>query len=292
MGDLIRLQAFAKLNYALDVLSLRTDGYHEIRTVMQSISLADEVEVERAESGFDLTVEPAGTDVGPTRENTTHGAWRALREATGEELPVRVRLNKKVPSGAGLGGGSADAAAVLVALNEMFGLGLDDERLREVGLRVGADVPFCIAGGTALGEGIGEELTPLPATPDHRLVVTRPAEAANTAEVYRAYDGRPGQKVFHASAVRNAIQAGDLAALGAGVGNALSPVTREMVLAVRELETALLEAGALGASMSGTGTAVYGIFPDENAAANAIRAVDAPFAGVFAPVDRGVEILT
>lgn len=292
MGRLMRLRAFAKVNYALDVLGVRDDGYHDIQTVMQSISLADEIEVERGGSGFDLTVEPAGTDVGPADENTVYGAWKTLREATGEPLPVRVRLFKKVPSGAGLGGGSADAAAVLVALNELFGLGLDDGRLREVGLRVGADVPFCVTGGTALGEGIGEKLTVLPAPPDHRLVVTRPAEAANTAEVYRTYDSRPGQTVFHAGVVRSAIEAGDLAALGLGVDNALKPVTREMVLAVRHLETALLKAGALGASMSGTGTAVYGIFPDENAATNAIRTIDVPFAGVFAPVDRGVEVLT
>lgn len=288
----MRLKAFAKVNYALDILGLRDDGYHDIQTVMQSISLADEVEVERGGGGFDLTVEPAGTDVGPAEENTVHGAWKALREETGEELPARVRLFKKVPSGAGLGGGSADAAAVLVALNEMFGLGLDDERLREVGLRVGADVPFCVAGGTALGEGIGEVLTPLFTPPDHRLVVARPWKAANTAEVYRAYDSRPGQTVFHAGVVRSAIEAGDLAALGAGVGNALTPVTREMVPAVRHLETALLEAGALGASMSGTGTAVYGIFPDENAATNAISTIDVPFAGLFEPVTRGVEVLT
>lgn len=291
MGDLIRLQAFAKLNYALDVLSLRTDGYHEIRTVMQSISLADEVEVERAESGFGLTVEPAGTDVGPTRENTTHGAWRALREATGEELPVRVRLNKKVPSGAGLGGGSADAAAVLVALNEMFGLGFDGEQLREVGLRVGADVPFCVAGGAALGEGIGEVLTSLPAAPDHRLVVARPLKAANTAEVYRAYDSHPGEPVRCAGDVVAAIKAGDATALGGSVGNALTPVTREMVPAVHALETALLEAGALGAAMSGTGTAVYGLFRDLDAAERASRRLRAPFVGVYEPVSRGVEFI-
>ena len=288
---MMRLKAFAKVNYALDVLGLRDDGYHDIQTVMQSISLADEMEVEKVETGFDLTVEPAETDIGPLEKNTIHAAWQALREATGERLPARVRLFKKVPSGAGLGGGSADAAAVLVGLNELFGLGLDDERLRDVGLRVGADVPFCVAGGTALGEGIGEKLTPLPAPPRHRLVVARPAEAANTAEVYRAYDSRSPQTVFHAEAVRKAIEAADRAALGAGVGNALSSVTRKLVPAVPSLEATLLEAGACGACMSGTGTAVYGIFSDEEAAANAVRDVDAPFVGVFEPVERGVEIL-
>lgn len=291
MGDLIRLKAFAKLNYALDILRLRPDGYHEIRTVMQSISLADEVEVERAENGFDLTVEPAGTDVGSKQKNTVFMAWKSLREAAGEELPARARLHKKVPSGAGLGGGSADAAAVLVALNELFGLGFGDERLREIGLRVGADVPFCVAGGTVLGEGIGEVLTPLPAAPDHRLVVARPLQAANTAEVYRAYDSHPEEPVRRAGAVVAAIKAGDVTALGGSVGNALTPVTREMVSAVHALETALLEAGALGAAMSGTGTAVYGIFRDPDAAESAARHLRAPFVGVYEPVSRGVEFI-
>lgn len=287
----MRLKAFAKVNYALDVLDLRDDGYHDIRTVMQSISLADEIEVEPADSGFGLTVEPAETDVGPKEKNTVYAAWKELSKEAGRSLPARVRLYKKIPSGAGLGGGSADAAAVLVALNELFDLDLDEERLRAVGLRVGADVPFCVSGGTALGEGVGELLTPLAAAPDHRLVVARPTEAANTAEVYRAYDSRPAQSVFYSDFVEEAIEAGDVVALGAGVGNALSPVTREIVPAVRGLEESLLDAGSLGAAMSGTGTSVYGIFADEGAATAAMRSLDAPFVGVFGSVSRGVEFL-
>lgn len=287
----MRLKAFAKVNYALDVLGLRDDGYHDIRTVMQSISLADEIEVEPAGSGFGLTVEPAETDVGPKEKNTVYAAWKELSKEAGRLLPARVRLYKKIPSGAGLGGGSADAAAVLVALNELFDLDLDEERLRAVGLRIGADVPFCVSGGTALGEGVGELLTPLAAAPDHRLVVARPTEAANTAEVYRAYDSRPAQSVFYSDSVEEAIEAGDVVALGAGVGNALSPVTREIVPAVRGLEESLLDAGSLGAAMSGTGTSVYGIFADEGAATAAMRSLDAPFVGVFGSVSRGVEFL-
>ncbi len=287
----MRLKAFAKVNYALDVLDLRDDGYHDIRTVMQSISLADEIEVEPADSGFGLTVEPAETDVGPKEKNTVYAAWKELSKEAGRSLPARVRLYKKIPSGAGLGGGSADAAAVLVALNELFDLDLDEERLRAVGLRVGADVPFCVSGGTALGEGVGELLTPLAAAPDHRLVVARPTEAANTAEVYRAYDSRPAQSVFYSDSVVESIEAGDIVALGAGVGNALSAVTREIVPAVRRLEESLLDAGSLCASMSGTGTAVYGIFADEGAATAAMRSLYAPFIGVFEPVTRGVEVL-
>src|SRR5215210_1819539 len=151
----VRLMAFAKVNYALDVLALRPDGYHEVSTVMQSFSLADEVGLQRAAGGFDLSVEPEGVEIGAQERNTAYLARKALQRLIGEELPVRVTLRKRIPAGAGLGGGSADAAAVLVGLNELFGLGLLVGDLREVGATLGADVPFCISGGTALGEGVG-----------------------------------------------------------------------------------------------------------------------------------------
>ncbi|HEX2728263.1 MAG TPA: hypothetical protein VHM16_00825, partial [Rubrobacteraceae bacterium] len=156
MGDLsrgIHLRAFAKVNYTLEVRGIRRDGYHEISTVMQNVSLADEIELTRAASGFDLRIEPEDVEVGPPESNTVYGAWTLLREWTRRDLPVQMRLIKNIPAGAGLGGGSADAAAALIGLNRLFDLKLRDEELREIGVRIGADVPFCIAGGTALGEG-------------------------------------------------------------------------------------------------------------------------------------------
>ena len=154
--DRIVLWAFAKVNYALEVRGLRDDGYHEISSVFQSVSLADELEIERSGGGFELIFEPDGVEVGPLEENTVYKAWALLWEASGHELPARIRLHKKIPAGAGLGGGSADAAAVLVGMNELFDLGLEIEDLRRLGARIGADVPFCLSGGTALGEGVGE----------------------------------------------------------------------------------------------------------------------------------------
>ena len=187
----VRLKAFAKVNYALDVVGLRPDGYHEIRTVMQSVSLADEVTVERVANGFELRVEPDDPGIGPAEDNTAYRAWRLLCELCGAELPARVTLRKNVPAGAGLGGGSSDAAAVLRGLDELFGLGLSAAELRGVGERIGADVPFCLVGGTALAEGIGETLTPAPAPPDHRLLIVKPPRSAETGKVYRAYDAGP-----------------------------------------------------------------------------------------------------
>jgi 4-diphosphocytidyl-2-C-methyl-D-erythritol kinase len=285
----IRLRAFAKVNYALDVLGLREDGYHEVRTVMQSVSLADEVGIEVANRGFELRVEPEGTSIGPPEENTAYRAWKLLCGLVGDELPIRVTLRKGIPAGAGLAGGSADAAAVLVGLNGLFDLGLRVGELRGVGARIGADVPFCVSGGTALGEGVGELLSPLPAPPDHRLVVAKPLAGVETGKIYSAYDEGPAGSTTTASAVVAALESGSLPALAAAVGNDLAPVTAGLVPEVAELRRGLMDAGAFGASMSGSGTAVYGLFDEEEAARSAAQRSGAPFAGVYRPVSCGVE---
>jgi 4-diphosphocytidyl-2-C-methyl-D-erythritol kinase len=287
----IRLRAFAKVNYALDVLGLRNDGYHEVSTVMQSISLADEVGLQRGAGGFDLSLEPEGAEFGPQERNTTYLAWMALQGLTGEELPVRITLRKGIPAGAGLGGGSSDAAAVLVGLNELFGLGLLVGDLREVGATLGADVPFCISGGTALGEGVGEILTPLPAPPIHHLVVAKPPGSADTGEIYHAFDEAMTESMRSVEPVVSALRSGGLPALASATGNDLTPVTRNFVPEVAALEQTLLASGALGASMSGSGTAVYGIFHDAEAAGTAKDALDTSFAGVYDPVSQGVEVV-
>jgi 4-diphosphocytidyl-2-C-methyl-D-erythritol kinase len=286
----VRLRAFAKVNYALDVLGLRVDGYHEIRTVMQSISLADEVELRRAASGFALTLEPEAVEIGPPERNTVYLAWRSLQRLTGEELPVEVTLHKRIPAGAGLGGGSGDAAAVLVGMNEIFGLGLSVNELREAGVGIGADVPFCISGGTALGEGVGEILTPLVAPPAHRLVLAKPLESVETASIYRAYNGTKTESARIVEPVVSALHAGSVSDLALAVGNDLAPVTRDLVSEVATLERTLLASGAIGAAMSGSGTAVYGIFAGKEAAGNARAEIDVPFIGVYEPVYCGVEM--
>jgi 4-diphosphocytidyl-2-C-methyl-D-erythritol kinase len=288
----VRLRAFAKVNYALDVLGLRADGYHDIRTVMQSISLADEVELRRVSGGFGLLLEPEEVEIGPQERNTTYLAWRVLQRLTGKELPVEVTLRKEIPAGAGLGGGSADAAAVLVGLNALFGLGLGVDELRGIGAGIGADVPFCISGGTALGEGVGELLTPLPAPPMHHLVVAKPLPSADTGKIYRAFDEARTKSARSVEPVVSALRSDSLpAALAAAVGNDLASVTMDIVPEVAELEQSLLVSGALGASMSGSGTAVYGIFDDAETAGIVKDAVDAPFVSVYEPVSRGVEFV-
>jgi 4-diphosphocytidyl-2-C-methyl-D-erythritol kinase len=287
----VSLRAFAKVNYALDVLGLRADGYHEIRTVMQSISLADEVGLQRATRGFELIAEPEEAEIGPPERNTVYLAWKLLSRSTNDELPVTVTLRKKIPAGAGLGGGSADAAAVLVGLNELFGLGLGVEELRGIGAGIGADVPFCISGGTALGEGIGDALTPLRTPPAHRLVVAKPLRSADTGMVYRLFDEAETESARSVDPVISALRSGDLHALAAAVGNDLAFVTAGLVPEVTALEQSLMESGALGTSMSGSGTAVYGIFRDEEAAGIARDRIEAHSVGVYEPVTCGVEVV-
>ena len=287
----VRLRAFAKVNYALDVLGLRADGYHEVSTVMQSISLADDVELRHPSGGFELSLEPDEVKIGPQERNTTYLAWKALQRLTSKELPVKVTLRKEIPAGAGLGGGSANAAAVLVGLNELFGLGLRVDELRGIGAGIGADVPFCISGGTAMGEGVGEILTLLPAPPAHHLVVVKPSQSADTGKIYHAFDEARTKSTHSVEPVVLALRSGNLLALAAAVGNDLAPVTRGIIPEVAKLEQTLLASGALGASMSGSGTAAYGIFHDAEGAGIAKDTVEAPFIGVYGPVSRGVEIV-
>jgi 4-diphosphocytidyl-2-C-methyl-D-erythritol kinase len=287
----VLLRAFAKINYALEVLGVRTDGYHELSSVFQSISLYDEVEIEQIERGFELLVEPEGVEIGSLEKNTVYRAHDLLARLVDDELPAKIRLLKRIPSGAGLGGGSSDAAAALVGLNVLFRLGLSDAELKKAGLKIGADVPFCVGGGTALGRGVGEVLCSLPSPPPHHLIVAKPAVSAGTASIYHAYDERLERSKPSVGPVVEALRTGSLRTLAKGLGNDLAPVTRSLVPEVEALEEALLHAGALGVAMSGTGTAVCGVFGSAAEARSAERSLQAPFVAVCEPVPRGVLIL-
>ncbi len=289
MTEEVRLRAFAKVNYALEVRKKRDDGYHEIASVLQSISLADELEVERSSGSFELVIEPEGAQLGSLEQNTVYRAWRLLCGSAGFELPVRIRLHKRIPVRAGLGGGSADAAATLYGLNWLFGLGLSHEVLLRLGRGIGADVPFALMGGAALAEGVGEMLTPLPAPPLHSLLVAKPARGTDTGGIYRAYDERQAGEAEAVEPVVAALRSGDLPALARSIGNDLEPTTARFVPEVKRYKQDLLRLGAMGAAMSGTGTAVYGVFEGRDEARSVAGRFPAPNVGIFEPVPRGVE---
>ncbi|MFH1502951.1 MAG: 4-(cytidine 5'-diphospho)-2-C-methyl-D-erythritol kinase [Candidatus Eisenbacteria bacterium] len=273
----ITLQAFAKVNLGLAVLARRPDGYHEIDTVLQTVSLADSLRLEGPRENVTLTVE--GLDVPADDRNLAVRAAAALRRRT--SCPgFAIRLEKRIPVAAGLGGGSSDAAAVLVGADELFGLGLRKAELEEVALGVGSDVPFLVSGGTARGRGRGELLTTLPTPRALWFVLATPRVAVTAAQGYRL--GRIGL-TRSAELIRlscSAIQDGDIEALAASLVNDLEAGVASCCPDVAAARTALAQAGAVGVLMSGSGPTVVGLARDESQA----RDIGSRLAG------RGFEI--
>ena len=257
-GKTVYEAARAKINISLDVLGLMPDGYHELDSVMVSLSLCDDVSVTLLKSG--------GTDVvirGFTAPRNT-AATAALRffDALGlSGCTADIEIKKRIPVQAGLGGGSADAAAVLRALNVLCGGRRPFDRLREIGFFVGADVPFCVEGGTARAGGRGELLSPLRDFPDCGILLVKPAFSVSTAELYSKIDSVKIAERPDTGAVADAVGKGDLRGIAAKVCNVfeevLSPDLREEIFAIK---SRLLEFGALSSAMTGTGSAVFGLF--------------------------------
>lgn len=273
----VTLNAYAKINPALDVTGRRPDGYHEVRMLLQQIELHDVIRIRRTDvPGIRLTVLPApGSSSGgngtvfsaaqvlPTDEgNIAYRAAKLLTDTYDIASGADITLEKRIPVAAGLAGGSTDAAAVLKGMNTLFSLGLSQEELRALGLTLGADVPFCIMGGGALAEGIGEILTPLPPMPQCRILLVKPPEGISTGAVYRALDALEDPPHPDIDAVLSACAAGDLSALCRAMGNILESVTFEMLPRLRQIGALLIMTGAKGAMMSGSGPTMFGLYPD------------------------------
>lgn len=252
--------AFAKINLTLDVLDRRSDGYHDIRTVMQTVSVRDDIEI-LLDTGKPWCISCDAEGI-PTDESNL--AWKAARvffdELGGEPDGLEIRITKRIPSQAGLAGGSADAAAVLRALNSHRGSPLSLPALAELGARVGSDVPFCVLGGTALAEGRGERLTPLSPSAEMFFVVCKPELSFSTAELYAKLDTAVIAKRPNTTAMRAALQRGDLQAIGENLCNVFEQVAIPEHPELNYLKSVLMTYGAYGALMTGSGSAVYGIF--------------------------------
>ena len=267
----MRLRAPAKVNWALNVTGVRENGYHELDMLMQTVELHDTLELEEDE-GLSLTC--GREDVPCDERNLVMRAARALQAACGCEKGARMRLVKRIPAQAGLGGGSSDCAAALKGLNELWGLSLGEERLREIGLRLGADVPFCLMGGLAHVRGIGEVIEPLPCPRIYHLVIIQPCRGLSTPQVFRALDGmdisasRP-----NTPQALSALTGGNLALLADSLGNTLQPVAISMRPQSRQAITTLREHGARAAQMTGSGSAVFGVFATAAAARTAFAAL-------------------
>jgi len=249
------VSAAAKVNLALEVLGRRDDGYHEIATVMQAVDLSDRLVLE---DGDVLELRTTASDVPTDGTNLALKAALTLREMSGARRGARITLDKRIPVAAGLGGGSTDAAAVLVGLNRLWGLRWPVARLTEVALRLGMDVPFFLHGGAALATGRGERLEPLVGSA-LALVLVNPRVAASTAEIYGGVVAGMYSDGARARRMAAALRSRQPSRVAASLGNTLERVASPRYREVEQMEAALLAAGALGAAMSGSGLTVFGV---------------------------------
>jgi 4-diphosphocytidyl-2-C-methyl-D-erythritol kinase len=249
------LSAAAKINLALEVLGRRDDGYHEVVTVLQAVDLSDRLVLEDADT---LELRTTASDVPTDGSNLALKAAQRLSEAAGSSRGARITLDKRIPVAAGLGGGSADAAAVLVGLNRLWALRWPVARLAEVAARLGTDVPFFLRGGAALGTGRGEQLAPLPSC-GLALVLVNPRVAASTAEIYSGVVPAMYSDGGRARGMVEALRSREPGRVAATLGNTLERVASARYPDVEQMEAALLAAGALGAAMSGSGLTVFGV---------------------------------
>lgn len=283
----LKQSAPAKVNLALDILGRRPDGYHEMRMVMQTVSLCDTVALEEAGEGFALSARGMALPSGKTLEQRAAEAFFA---AIGRPVPgLRVTLEKKTPAYAGLGGGSADVAALLRLLRQRYAPDISREELEAIGGQIGSDMPFCVRGGTALAEGRGDVLTDLRPLPDCRFVICKPDFDLPTGPMFARlrFDGdrlRPD-----VDGMLSALERGDLSGTGNCAGNVfeavLEPGERREIQRIKEV---LLRRGALAAAMSGSGPAVFGLFAPDAETAGAAEDLKRRYAQVFEaePVGR------
>jgi len=267
---ILKGKARAKINFFLDVEGKRPDGYHEIRTVMQQIDLWDSIEI-RISRGNGIKIATNLPYIPTGKTNTAFKAALALKELGKIDKMIEISINKEIPVSAGLAGGSADAAAVLGLLNQGLGLGLSQETLMEEARKIGADVPFCLMGKAALAEGIGEILTPVEGLKRGFILLSKPNIAVSTARVYGKLDLSQRPASPEAQAVIKAMAEDDIKALSSNLYNRLEHVTLDMHPIVGQIKKKMLQFGASGSLMSGSGPTVFGIFKDYDRASKAYK---------------------
>jgi 4-diphosphocytidyl-2-C-methyl-D-erythritol kinase len=267
----LTVKARAKINLALDVLYKRPDGYHELSMVMQSIRLHDTLLIKKTDKpGVHLTCD---RDNPPADENNlVYKAVKYLIDSCRIASGVSVKLTKKIPVSAGLGGGSSDCAAALTGVNELFNLGLTREQLMQTSRKFGADVPFCVMRGTALAEGTGEKLTALPQHPPVYIVLVCPGIYVSTADIYREWTAHtPGQSRIQP--LMDALRNQDIQGIAACFSNGLTGITSRQYPEIQNLIDEMITLGAINASMSGSGPAVFGYFESRPRALACYRAL-------------------
>ena len=288
----IERKAYAKINHGLDVTGVREDGYHIVKMIMQNVDLYDTLTFEDNDSG-EIVLTASIDKIETDERNLICKVARQLKDKFNVKQGVTMHLVKRIPVAAGMAGGSTDGAAAYLALNELWGLNLSKKELCELAVSLGADIPYCIIGGTALAEGIGEELTAISDMPICHLVIAKPAIDVSTGWVYKELDSREGIKHPDIDGIKAAIEVGDLNKMCALIGNVLEEVTASKYKEVGQLEEILRKEGAVGAFMTGSGPTVFGVFDKKDAAEAGYRAVVesklAPETFLSAPINPGKE---
>lgn len=265
-------KAPAKINLTLDALYKRPDGYHELEMVMTTIDLSDRVDLWSLENSS-IQLESSSGIVPQDERNLAYRAAALLKEKMGVKRGVRIYIHKHIPIAAGLAGGSSDAAATLRGLNRLWGLGLSDKELAEIGAEIGSDVPFCVYSGTALAKGRGEILTPLPSPPPCWVVLAKPEHGVSTAEVFKRLKVQDIKEHPRTQQMVEALYQKDYEAIISNLGNVLEPVTMQMHDSVRKIKDCMQAFGADGVLMSGSGPTVFGLVKKESRAKRIVNSL-------------------
>ena len=288
MTDGITAKAAAKINLTLDVTGKRADGYHTLKSVFQSLAIFDKLDFKKTDSGeikLRCDMENVPTD---GRNLVIKSCLAFFDYAKITPGGLDITLEKNIPSEAGMGGGSADAAATLKALNVLYKTDFSDDILCDIGEKVGADVPFCVVGGTVLCEGIGEIMTPLPHLPKCVIAVAKPKAAVSTPFCFKRFDEMGGAEPRDVSDIIACLAVGDVKGVSENLFNSLEAAAE--LEEVEFIKSTMLKCGALGASMTGSGSAVFGIFPTKRDAKDCLKELEeiCPFTAVTKPCEQGV----
>lgn len=271
-GGRVLVKAFAKINLSLDIVGKREDGYHLLEMVMQNVDLHDDIIIEQIEEGIMLTCNKAYVPV--DERNIAYKAAKLLMDTKGIRKGVRIDITKRIPVAAGLAGGSADAAAVLKGMNELFDLKMSTEELMEEGLKLGADVPYCIVGGTCLCEGVGEVVTQLKPFRGHTILLVKPSFGVSTKEAYGLFELDRINRHVETEKLIKAMEDDDLNGVNYYSRNLLENVVLPRYPILKSIKQMLSRNGSIVTLMSGSGPTIYGIFRDVSAAENAARALN------------------
>lgn len=256
----MKMRAYAKVNISLDIIGKREDGYHLLRMIMQNIDLYDEIIIEKQSEG--ITIECNKNYVPTDSRNLAYKAALAFQERYNIKEGVKIKIVKNIPVSAGLAGGSTDAATVLKIMNRLFEINAPKEELMDVGLKLGADIPYCIQGGTALCEGIGEVITPLESFKDKIIVLVKPSFGVSTKEVYKNFDIDKVKKHPETEALIKAMEEDDLRYVAYNMRNLLENVTLKKHKILINLKEEMNKYGSIGSMMSGSGPTVFAFFDD------------------------------